>query len=52
MASGQLANYAVDDIIVSNDGGRFQVIQLDSDNNNVYLTAEQAVEYGIADEVF
>ena len=40
VASGQLANYAVDDIIVSNDGGKFQVIQLDSDNNNIYLTAE------------
>ncbi len=40
VASGQLANYAVDDIIVSNDGGKFQVIQLDADNNNIYLTAE------------
>ena len=40
MASGQTSNYAVDDLITSNDGGSFQVIQIDSDNNNIYVTAE------------
>ena len=40
VASGQTSNYAVDDLITSNDGGSFQVIQIDSDNNNIYVTAE------------
>lgn len=40
MASGQTSNYAADDIITTNDGGKFQVIQIDATNNNIYLTAE------------
>ena len=40
MASGQTGNYAADDIITTNDGGKFQVIQIDTTNNNIYLTAE------------
>ena len=40
MASGQTSNYAVDDLLTSNDGGSFQVIQIDTDNNNIYVTAE------------
>ena len=32
--------YVADDIITTSDGGKFQVIQVDSDNDNVYLTAE------------
>ena len=40
VASGQTSNYAVDDLITSDDGGSFQVIQIDSDNNNIYVTAE------------
>ena len=32
-------SYAVDDIITTDDGGSFTVIQLDTDNNNVYLTS-------------
>ena len=40
MASTSLSKYAVDDIITTNDGGSFQVIQIDSTNNNIYLTAE------------
>ena len=33
------SDYAVDDIITTDDGGSFTVIQLDTDNNNVYLTS-------------
>ena len=40
VASGQTSNYAADDIITTNDGGKFQVIQIDTTNNNIYLTAE------------
>lgn len=40
VASGQTSNYAADDIITTNDGGKFQVIQIDATNNNIYLTAE------------
>ena len=40
VASGQTSNYAVDDLLTSNDGGSFQVIQIDTDNNNIYVTAE------------
>ena len=40
LAVGQLGNYAVDDILTSDDGGKFQVIQLDTTGNNVYVTAE------------
>ena len=40
VASTSLAKNAVDDIITTNDGGSFQVIQIDSTNNNIYLTAE------------
>ena len=40
MAAGQLGNYAVDDILTSNDGGEFQVIQLDTTGNNIYVTAK------------
>tara|TARA_B100000927_G_scaffold67159_1_gene52968 strand:- start:858 stop:2453 length:1596 start_codon:yes stop_codon:yes gene_type:complete len=40
VASGQLGNYAADDLLKSNDGGEFQVIQIDSTNNNIYVTAE------------
>lgn len=40
VASGQTGNYAADDIITTNDGGKFQVIQIDTTNNNIYLTAE------------
>tara|TARA_B100000073_G_scaffold161459_2_gene133466 strand:+ start:440 stop:2065 length:1626 start_codon:yes stop_codon:yes gene_type:complete len=38
VASGDIGNYATDDIITTDDGGSFTVIQIDSDNNNVYLT--------------
>ena len=40
LAAGQLSNYAVDDILTSNDGGEFQVIQLDNTGNNIYVTAK------------
>ena len=40
MAAGQLSNYEVDDILTSNDGGEFQVIQLDTTGNNIYVTAK------------
>ena len=40
VAAGQLGNYAVDDILTSNDGGEFQVIQLDTTGNNIYVTAK------------
>ena len=40
LAAGQLGNYAVDDILTSNDGGEFQVIQLDTTGNNIYVTAK------------
>ena len=39
VASGQTANYSVDDIITTDDGGEFVVIQIDEDNLQVYLTA-------------
>ena len=32
--------YAVDDVLTSDDGGSFTVIQIDSTNKNVYLTSE------------
>ena len=31
---------AADDEITTNDGGKFKVIQIDTTNNNIYLTAE------------
>ncbi len=34
-----VASYAVDDIITSDDGGSFTVIQIDSTNKNIYLTS-------------
>lgn len=34
-----VASYAVDDIITTDDGGSFTVIQIDSDNKNIYLTS-------------
>ena len=40
VASGQTGNYAADDEITTNDGGKFKVIQIDTTNNNIYLTAE------------
>tara|TARA_B100000287_G_scaffold429147_1_gene481904 strand:+ start:1991 stop:3583 length:1593 start_codon:yes stop_codon:yes gene_type:complete len=40
VASGQTSNYAADDEITTNDGGKFKVIQIDETNNNIYLTAE------------
>jgi len=39
VASGQTGNYAADDIITTDDGGSFTVIQIDSTNNAVYLTS-------------
>ena len=39
VASGQTANYSVDDIITTDDEGEFVVIQIDEDNLQVYLTA-------------
>ena len=38
LASG-IGNYAADDIITTDDGGEFTVIQIDADNLQVYLTA-------------
>ena len=35
-----VATYAVDDVLTSDDGGSFTVIQIDSTNKNVYLTSE------------
>ena len=35
-----VAPYAVDDVLTSDDGGSFTVIQIDSTNKNVYLTSE------------
>ncbi len=32
--------YAVDDVLTSDDGGSFTVIQVDSTNKNIYLTSE------------
>jgi len=40
VASGQTSNYAVDDIITTDDLGEFQVAQVDTDNNNIYLIAK------------
>ena len=34
-----VASYAVDDIITTDDGGSFTVIQIDSTNKNIYLTS-------------
>jgi hypothetical protein len=34
-----VSDYAIDDIITSNDGGSFTVIQIDSTNKNIYLTS-------------
>lgn len=34
-----VGNYAIDDIITSDDGGSFTVIQIDSTNKNIYLTS-------------
>ena len=31
--------YAVDDVLTSDDGGSFTVIQVDSTNKNIYLTS-------------
>ena len=39
VASGQTTNYAADDIIKTDDGGEFVVIQIDTDNLQVYLAA-------------
>jgi len=39
VATGQTANYAADDIITTDGGGEFTVIQIDEDNLKVYLTA-------------
>ena len=35
-----VSDYAADDEITSNDGGKFKVIQIDSTNKNIYLTSE------------
>ncbi len=35
-----VTQYAVDDVLTSDDGGTFTVIQIDSTNKNVYLTSE------------
>ena len=40
VASGQTSNYAADDIITTDDGGKFRVIQIDETNRNIYMTAE------------
>ena len=40
MAAGQPSNYAADDIITTDDGGKFRVIQIDETNRNIYMTAE------------
>ncbi len=34
-----ISDYAVDDILTSDDGGSFTVIQIDSTNKNIYLTS-------------
>jgi len=34
-----VSKYAVDDILTSDDGGSFTVIQIDSTNKNIYLTS-------------
>ena len=34
-----VADYAVDDIITTDDGGSFTVIQIDTTNKNIYLTS-------------
>ena len=39
VASGQTANYSPDNIITTDGGGEFTVIQIDEDNLKVYLTA-------------
>ena len=39
VAAGQTSNYAADDIITTDDGGSFTVIQVDTTNNEVYLTS-------------
>ena len=35
-----VSDYAADDEITTNDGGKFKVIQIDSTNKNIYLTSE------------
>lgn len=40
VASGQTSNYAADDIITTDDGGTFRVIQIDETNKNIYMTSE------------
>ena len=40
VAAGQPSNYAADDIITTDDGGKFRVIQIDETNRNIYMTAE------------
>ena len=40
VANSAMASYAVDDIITTDDGGSFTVIQKDTDNDNIYLTSE------------
>ena len=40
VAAGQTGNYAADDAITTNDGGSFKVIQIDTANNNIYMTSE------------
>ncbi len=35
-----VSDYAADDDITTNDGGKFKVIQIDSTNKNIYLTSE------------
>jgi len=34
------ADYAADDEITTNDGGKFKVIQIDETNKNIYMTSE------------
>jgi len=40
VANSAMSSYAVDDIITTDDGGNFTVIQKDTDNDNIYLTSE------------
>jgi len=40
VATGQTSNYAADDEITTDDGGKFRVIQIDETNKNIYLTSE------------
>jgi len=43
VSSSALSSYAVDDNITTDDGGTFTVIQIDSENNNVYLTSTNPI---------